>query len=257
MQVTLLGTGTSHGVPVLGCACPTCQSTDPRDTRFRSSVYLKVGKTGILIDTATEFRLQALRHHIQRVDLVLLTHHHADHLCGFDDLRRFNQLQGGAIPVYGNQETIDQVATMFHYIFDHNGQIGGGKPVVTLHRAAGKPFTVHGIPIIPIPVWHGTLPVNGYRLGKFAYVTDCSMIPESSFTLLEDLDCLVMGVLRFRPHPTHLHLEAALQIIARLKPRRCLFTHICHDFKHSDSFRWLPNGVALGYDGQQLEVEDP
>jgi phosphoribosyl 1,2-cyclic phosphate phosphodiesterase len=256
MQITLLGTGTSHGVPVLGCTCPTCQSVDPRDTRFRSSAYLKVGKTGVLIDTATEFRLQALQHRIDRVDLVLLTHHHADHICGFDDLRRFNELQGGTIPVYGNPETIDQVATMFHYIFDLNGQIGGGKPAVTLHPLTGSSLVTQNIQITPIPLWHGTVPVNGYRIGNFAYLTDCNVIPESSMALLEGLDCLVLGVLRFRPHPTHLHLEAALQILARLKPRRCLFTHICHDFKHSDSAGWLPEGVALGYDGQIIEVPE-
>lgn len=255
MLVTLLGTGTSHGVPVLGCACPTCQSVDPRDTRFRSSAYLKVGDLGILIDTAPEFRMQALNNQINRIDLVLLTHHHADHICGFDDLRRFNELQGGAIPVYGNSETIRQVKTMFQYIFDVNGQIGGGKPAVNLHTAAGEPFNFQNIPVIPIPVRHGNLPVNGYRIGNFAYVTDCSTIPDSSMALLMGLECLVLGVLRFRPHPTHLNLESALQIIKRLRPRRCLFTHICCDFKHSESVRWLPEGVELGYDGQQVEVD--
>jgi phosphoribosyl 1,2-cyclic phosphate phosphodiesterase len=255
MLVTLMGTGTSHGVPVLGCSCLTCRSTDPRDVRSRSSVYLKVGETGILIDTATEFRLQALRNQINRVDLVLLTHHHADHICGFDDLRRFNELQGGAIPVYGNAGTVAQVKTMFQYIFDVNGQSGGGKPAVVLHPLTGEPFSVQGIKIIPIPVLHGKIPVNGYRIGNFAYVTDCSEIPDSSMALLTGLKCLILGVLRFRPHPTHLNLETALQIINKLKPQRCLFTHICHDFKHSESVRWLPEGVALGFDGQQIEVD--
>jgi phosphoribosyl 1,2-cyclic phosphate phosphodiesterase len=146
MLVTLLGTGTSHGVPVLGCTCPTCRSTDPRDTRFRSSAYLKVGDVGLLIDTATEFRLQTLRNQINRIDLVLLTHHHADHICGFDDLRRFNELQGAVIPVYGNLETIQKVETMFQYIFDVNGQIGGGKPFDYPHSGAPRENTGKWLP---------------------------------------------------------------------------------------------------------------
>lgn len=253
MLVTLMGTGTSHGVPVLGCSCPTCTSKDSRDVRTRSSVYLNFGGRGILIDTATELRLQALQNRVGRVDAVLMTHHHSDHLCGFDDLRRFNELQGGAIPVYGNGETIRRIRSMFDYIFDDSVQLGGGKPAVELYEAQ-QPFPLFGETVIPIPVYHGVLPVNGYRIGSFAYVTDCSAIPETSLALLGDLELLILGVLRFRPHPTHFNLETGLKVIAGLKPKRCILTHICHDFKHSESVSWLPEGVELGFDGQRVEV---
>lgn len=256
MRITLLGTGTSHGVPVLGCDCPTCTSTDPRDFRTRSSAYLCMGENGpgILIDTATEFRLQSLKNRISRVDLVLITHCHADHICGFDDLRRFNELQKQTIPVYGNQDTIPKVARMFSYIFDPRAQVGGGKPRIDLHEISGE-FAAGGVRITPIPLWHGSLPVFGYRIGNFAYITDCNEIPPTSLSLLEDLDLLVLGVLRFRPHPTHLNLEAGLELIRRLKPRRCRFTHICHDFLHRELSELLSEGVAPGYDGEQIDLE--
>jgi phosphoribosyl 1,2-cyclic phosphate phosphodiesterase len=253
MRVTFMGTGTSHGVPVLGCNCSTCRSTDIRDARTRSSLYIQVDGTDILIDTATELRIQSLRNRIRRVDLVLLTHHHADHIGGFDDLRRFNELQGGSIPVFGNRDTLRRIETVYDYIFDEHVQLGGGKPAVSLHEVTG-PFSVRDIAITPVPVKHGRLPVNGYRIQNMAYVTDCSEIPETSMDLLRDLELLILGVLRFTPHPTHFNLEAGVEVIRRLKPKRTLLTHICHDFKQSESVNWLPPGVELGYDGLQVEV---
>jgi phosphoribosyl 1,2-cyclic phosphate phosphodiesterase len=206
-----------------------------------------------LIDTATEFRLQALKNQIPRVDLVLITHHHADHVSGFDDLRRFNQLQGGPIPVYGRSESLTGIATMFPYIFDDTVQVGGGKPQVQL-LPVNHGFEAMGVTITPIPIFHGRLSIYGYRIGRFAYLTDCSRIPEESLALLEGLDLLVLGVLRFRAHPTHFNLEEGLRVVERLKPGRCLFTHISHDFKHSDMTHYLPEGVELGYDGEQIEM---
>lgn len=253
MIITLLGTGTSHGVPVLGCDCATCRSQDPRDRRTRSSVYLESDQTCILIDTATELRIQALRHQIPRVDAVLLTHHHADHVCGFDDLRRFNELQGTEIPVYGNAAALQGIRAMFPYIFDDQAQLGGGKPRVRLLQAT-RPFTAGKLRVIPIPVWHGRIPVLGFRIADFAYVTDCSAIPSAGMAQLTGLKLLVLGVLRFRPHPTHLNLEDALRLVDVLKPRRCLLTHICHDFKHDLVTRILPAGIELGYDGQRIEL---
>jgi phosphoribosyl 1,2-cyclic phosphate phosphodiesterase len=256
MRVILLGTGTSHGVPVLGCHCKTCSSSDERDIRTRSSALVKTNGLNILIDTATEFRLQSIKNHIDRVDLVLLTHCHADHICGFDDLRRFNELQREVIGVYGEKASLDCVKRMFAYIFNDAVQLGGGKPQVELNPVC-EPFAFAEIKITPIPVWHGRLNVYGYRIGNFAYVTDCSHIPETSMDLLKGLDLLILGVLRFREHPTHLNLNQGLEIIKRLKPQQTLLTHICHDFKHAESKQWLPDGVALGYDGQRIEVREP
>jgi phosphoribosyl 1,2-cyclic phosphate phosphodiesterase len=253
MLITLLGTGTSHGVPVLGCDCETCISGDPRDNRTRSSVYITTPTARILIDTATELRLQSLRNGVTRVDAVLITHCHADHISGFDDLRRFNELQGGEIPVYGNGDALAGIRQMFPYIFDDQAQLGGGKPQVRLAEVNQK-FVFNGTPITPIPVRHGRIPVHGYRIGNFAYVTDVSEIPASSLELLRDLDILVLGVLRYKPHPTHLNLETGLEIIRLLEPRRTLLTHICHDFKAAEVNRCLPDGVELAYDGEQIEM---
>jgi phosphoribosyl 1,2-cyclic phosphate phosphodiesterase len=207
----------------------------------------------ILIDTATELRVQSLKNGVDRVDLVLLTHCHADHIAGFDDLRRFNELQGGEIPVYGNHETLNGIKNMFPYIFDDQAQIGGGKPQIHLIEADSK-FTASGVEIIPIPVRHGNLPVLGYRIGDFAYITDVNHIPVSSLDLLQGLEVFILGVLRFRPHPTHFNLETGLEIIRLLKPKHSLITHICHDFKHLEINERLPDGVELAYDGQQFEL---
>lgn len=253
MQVTLLGTGTSHGVPVLGCQCPTCTSTDFRDVRFRCAALVEVNGLRILIDTPPEFRLQSLKAGIPRIDAVLITHPHSDHVCGFDDLRRFNELQQAAIPVYSSADTCSYLKKMYPYIFNHQVEPGGGKPSVELHPVTA-PFSVRDTRIIPLPVSHGRLTVLGYRIDNFAYVTDCKVIPDSTLELLTHLDLLVLGVLRFREHETHLNLEEALAIIHRLQPKRTLFTHISHDFKHSDSVNWLPPGVELGFDGLQIKV---
>lgn len=253
MLITFLGTGTSHGVPVLGCKCPTCSSEDPHDIRTRSSVYIQTDTTRILVDTATELRIQSLQYQVNRVDAVLITHCHADHVSGFDDLRRFNELQGDMIPVYGHQEALDGIQRMFPYIFDDRVQEGGGKPHIQIIKINAQ-FMVAGINIIPIPVWHGDILVYGYRIANFAYITDVSRIPDSSLELLQDLDLLVLGVLRFRPHPTHFNLESGLKMIRLLKPRRSLLTHICHEFKHNEVNRSLPNGVELAYDGEQIEL---
>lgn len=253
MVITLLGTGTSHGVPVLGCNCATCTSKDPRDCRTRSSVYIHIGELHILIDTATEMRIQTIRSQVPRVDLVLMTHNHADHVCGFDDLRRFSELQGNEIPVYGNQTTLRGIAGMFPYIFDNRIHIGGGIPRICLKEIA-LPFEVPGIKIIPIPVFHGPLGILGYRIGDFAYITDCSSIPEESLKLLKNLKLLILGVLRFKPHPTHFNLEQGLQMIEMIKPKHSILTHIAHDFKYNEVNLLLPANVELGYDGQRVEV---
>ncbi len=249
----MLGTGTSHGVPVLGCNCKTCLSDDPRDFRTRSSVYLQTNNRHIIIDTATEFRLQTLKNKVPRVDLVLFTHKHADHISGFDDLRRFNQLQAGLIPVYGNGDTIESIKCMFPYIFDDTVQEGGGKPQIGLNEI-NQPFSANEVEIIPIPVFHGQMRIFGYRIGDFAYITDCSLIPAESLSLLKNLKLLVLGVLRYRAHPTHFNLETGLEVISLLRPERCYLTHLAHDFQHEEVNKILPENVELGYDGLRIEI---
>src|SRR6185503_19183684 len=207
MRVTFLGTGTSTGVPVLTCSCEVCRSQDPRDRRLRPSVLLEWDGASVLIDTSTDLRQQALALPLRRVDAVLYTHHHADHILGLDELRLYNWRQKAAVPVYGTPETLAALRRTFWYVFE-DVQVGGGKPAVEPHAVDG-PFTLWGRRIVPVPVLHGTLPILGFRVEGFAYLTDVSAIPESSYALLTGLDVLVLNALRPRPHPTHLHLEAA------------------------------------------------
>ena len=253
LKILFLGTGTSHGIPVIGCNCAVCQSPDPRNKRNRSSILLTTDHANILIDTATELRLQALRFNITKVDAVLYTHFHADHVFGFDDLRRFNDEGTKAIPVYGNAATIAELRECFSYAF-RKTQEGGKKPVVTTHIIGPTPTVINGLQIQPIPILHGKLEIYGYRFGKVAYITDCSHIPSESEALLQGLELLILGVLRYRPHPTHFNLSQALEVIARLRPQRTFFTHICHDFDHEQVQRELPPNCYLSYDGLELTI---
>jgi len=247
VKITFLGTGTSHGVPVIGCDCAVCQSRDPRNQRTRSSLLVETNGLSVLIDTATEFRQQALRTGLRAVDAVLYTHCHADHVFGFDDLRIFSQRSGKPIPFYGNRETIEEMLQVFSYVF-RKTQVGGGKPQVE-PRVVEGPFIIKDLEVVPIPVFHGKLPIYGYRIGDLAYITDCSRIPESSMELLSDLKVLILGVVRYEPHPTHLHVDAALELIAKLKPERAYFTHLSHLVDHNQLSGELPQAVSLAYDG--------
>lgn len=253
MRVTVLGSGTSHGVPMIGCACEVCTSGDPHDRRSRPSIVVGVAGGTILVDTAPELRLQAIANGLRRVDAVLFTHTHADHVHGIDDLRAFNALQGGAIPIYGSPASMRDIHARFDYIFAHS-VAGGGIPMLELHPVEG-PFEVLGESVVPVTVLHGRLPVYGYRFGRFAYVTDCSAIPEPSMALLHGLDVLILDALRHRPHPTHFNIEQALEVIARLRPRRAYLTHLTHDVLHQRVNAELPPGVALAYDGLTFEVD--
>ena len=253
-RVTFLGTGTSHGVPVIGCDCVVCTSTDPRDNRLRPSIFVEVpGRASILVDMTPDFRQQALRYGVRKIDAVLFTHSHADHILGFDEIRRFNTLQGGAIPAYGNREAWDVLKRSFYYAFDGLPRLGGGVPQV-IDREPDGPFTVDGVGVVPVPVWHGTMPVLGFRFGRFAYVTDCSRIPEESWPLLDGVETLVMGALRDEPHPTHFTVAQAMEAVARIGPRQAYLTHMTHDLGHEATNARLPRGVELAYDGLVLDV---
>jgi len=252
MQITFIGTGTSHGVPVIGCHCPVCRSKDPRNKRNRSSILIKNKAKQVLIDTPPELRLQALKLGIERVDAVVLTHAHADHIHGFDDLRRFNHLRKKAIPCYVSPGTLSALKKMFFYIFEPT-PFPYAKPQVILHTVT-SPFKAGGIDFTPIPVQHGDMPIYGYRFGNTVYLTDVSSIPASSWPLLQGLDLLILGVLRRKPHPAHLSLGQALDLIGKLAPRRTLLTHLSHVFDHQQTERELPNGVFLAYDGMTVDA---
>jgi phosphoribosyl 1,2-cyclic phosphate phosphodiesterase len=251
--VRFLGTGTSHGVPMIGCRCGTCRSSDPRDRRNRPSIAFEMtGGVRVLVDTTPDLRTQALAFGIDRVDAILFTHCHADHVMGLDDVRRFNVLQKASIPCYGDARTVQELRRTFSYIFESRDE-GGGLPQIQLYPIGG-PFCVGGEEVIPVPVLHGQRLVLGYRVRRFAYLTDCSAIPESSWALLEGIDTLVIDALRHRPHPTHFTVMEALAVAARLAPRRTWLTHICHDLPHADTNATLPSGVELAYDGLAIEI---
>ncbi|MFS8523438.1 MAG: MBL fold metallo-hydrolase [Limnochordales bacterium] len=255
MKLLFLGTGTSVGVPMVGCRCPVCTSDNPRNHRARASVLIRRGGARILIDTTPEFRVQALRFGIDRVDAVLFTHTHADHIFGFDDLRAFTMLNGRPVPVYGTPDTLAQIRNIFSYVFRPVEQPGGSKPEVEVHEVNGR-FDAAGLTFTPVPVLHGRLPVTGYRVGGLAYVTDVSHIPDESMELLRGRDVLVLGALRFRPHPTHMNIEQALAVVEELKPRRAYFTHISHEVEHEAANQLLPPHVRLAHDGLEVSVEE-
>jgi phosphoribosyl 1,2-cyclic phosphate phosphodiesterase len=252
-RLTFLGTGTSHGIPMIGCTCATCRSSDPRDRRWRPSIHLELpGGLSVLVDTSPDLRAQALAFQVNRVDAILFTHPHADHVLGLDEVRRYNWLQRAVIPCFGDGRTLTEIRRTFAYVFAPPAE-GGGVPRLALFQLAG-PFCLGRHEVVPVPIWHGRQAILGYRLGRFAYLTDCSGIPDASWPLLEGLDLLVLDALRDRPHPTHFTLAEALGVVARLEPERTLLTHLCHDLGHAETSRRLPRGVELAYDGLATEV---
>lgn len=255
MRVTFLGTGTSHGVPMIGCRCDVCRSDDPRDTRSRPSILIDLAPSfRLLVDTSPDLRAQALRHGIDRLDAVFYTHPHADHIFGFDELRRFNHLTRMPLSAYGHESTMTAVRKTFGYAYDPDSPKGGGVPDVRLWNVAG-PFSMGGREVEPVPVMHGTTRVSGLRIGRFAYLTDCNAIPEPSMTRLAGLDVLVIDALRHKPHPTHFTVEQSLAVVAALAPARAFFTHMAHDLPHAATCAALPPGVTLAYDGLVLDLE--
>jgi len=257
MRVTVLGSGTSMGVPTLGCHCAVCESADPHDKRLRPSLLISRGEQNVVIDTTPDFRTQALRAGIDRLDAVLLTHGHADHILGFDDLRPYNFKQRAAMPVYGSEETFRIVRQAFAYVFDGKPSLSS-IPSVQLHVVKG-PFEVMGVRFVPVPLVHGEMEVLGFRFGRAAYLTDFSRLPDSSAALLEGLDDLILDALRDVPHPMHMTVEQSLALIDRLKPKRAWFTHIAHELGHAATNERLRKAgypqVQLAYDGLTFAVE--
>lgn len=252
--LTVLGSGTSMGVPTIGCDCAVCCSSDPRDRRTRPSVLIEYNDRAVLIDTTPDFREQAIREKIHRLDAVLYTHTHADHILGIDDLRPLTyRLRPDKLPLYARPEAAEFIRNMFRYIFDADYKFGG-LPQVELKPIEG-PLTLFDAKFEPITVIHGETEIYGFRAGSAAYLTDHSEIPEASLAKLQGLDILFLDALRHKPHPTHSTVDNSLRIVERLKPKRAFFTHICHDLPHAATNASLPPNVQLSYDGMKLEFE--
>jgi phosphoribosyl 1,2-cyclic phosphate phosphodiesterase len=252
MKVTILGSGTSTGVPMVGCNCRGCSSDDPRDRRTRASLLIQHEGRNILIDASTDLRFQALREGLGRVDAVLFTHSHADHVNGIDDLRGFHFLHKEIIPCYGSRTTLDTLLAGFRYIF-HEFDGSGYAPLLQPYEV-DSPFELFGLTVIPVPIEHGRTPALGFRIGNFAYLTDCNAIPDSSMALLAGLDVLVIDGLRWNPHPYHFNIEEAIAATAALKPGRTLLTHLTHDVLFVDGVR-LPAGYGFACDGMKFDID--
>lgn len=259
-NLIILGSGTSHGVPMIGCVCDVCLSEDPRNKRMRSGALIEAPEGNILIDTAPELRMQLLRERVRLVHAAIYTHSHADHLFGLDDLRLFGHYLGGPVGLYCEENVERQIRKAYSYAFDDSGSglHPGAVPNLAIHRigptAAPEPFELCGVRIIPIRLMHGKLPVLGFRIGDVAFCTDVSEIPEESFALLEGLDTLVIDALREKPHATHFSVGQALEAIARVKPRQAYLTHISHTLDHAKTSVTLPAGVAMAYDGLRIRL---
>lgn len=259
MKLTFLGTGTSFGVPQIGCTCAVCQSTDPRDRRTRSGAIIEAGGKTILLDTPPELRLQLLAARVGQVDAVLYTHEHADHVNGIDDLRIFSVRQRGPLPCYGPAETLDRIRSGFRYIFDHEVRAfeGTSKPQLAMHPIEpGAVVSIAGISVLPLAFAHGYLRVFGYRFGPIAYITDVKVVPESVRSQLTDLKVLVLNSLWWRPHPTHLSIGEAIETAQAIGAERTFLTHLTHETGHAELLAQLPSGVAPAYDGLTIEVTE-
>lgn len=255
IRITVLGSGTSVGVPTIGCHCEVCSSSDPRDQRLRPSILVSFAGRNVLIDTTPDFRTQALRARIDHLDAVVFTHAHADHLMGLDDVRPFNFHQDGHIPIYAAENTMAAIKRCFPYIFDSEKQ-ESNVPRLELRLIDSAPFDVLGMEFRPIPILHGRQTIFGFRFGDAAYLTDHSAIPEASLELLRGLDVLFLDALRYRPHPTHSTVEQSIATVECLQPRRAFFTHICHDLAHQRAESLLPPHIRLAYDGLQIQLEE-
>jgi phosphoribosyl 1,2-cyclic phosphate phosphodiesterase len=253
LKITVLGSGTSVGVPTIGCHCAVCTSSDPRDNRLRPSILITYGGRNVLVDTTPDFRTQALRAGIDRLHAVVFTHAHADHLMGLDDLRPFNFRQSGDIPIYAAPKTMEAIRRCFPYIFDGAEKVTN-VPHIDARLIDGSAFDLFGLEFLPIPILHGPQTIYGFRFGDAAYLTDHHEIPASSMELLRGLDVIFLDALRYKPHPTHSTVERSVKTVELLGARRAFFTHICHDLGHQRAESLLPPHIRLAYDGLEVLV---
>lgn len=254
MRITFLGTGTSNGIPVIGCDCPVCRSEDPRDKRTRTSAVIRSGGKTLLVDTSPELRLQAVANDVGDVDAVLYTHPHADHVAGFDDLRRFNQIRQAPLDVHTDALTAGNILERFRYAFEDPFPFYGGKPDLNMHVFDG-PFEAAGIPIVPFQVTHGRWTVNGFRFANLVYLTDAKEVPDWSLEIMRGAEVVVINALREDPHPVHLSLQQALDIVDEVGARRAYIVHVSHELgSHASVSERLPAHVQLAYDGLTVEV---
>lgn len=251
MKITILGSGTSTGVPMVGCTCRVCSSGDQRDKRTRASLLIRHQNHNILVDTSTDLRRQALQHGITGVDAVLFTHSHADHVNGIDDLRGFYFLHKKIIPCFASASTLKTLQSGFKYIFQEH-ESSGYAPLLAINEI-DSPFEIFGLNIVPVPLIHGKTSALGYRIGSFAYLTDCSAIPDSSLPLLEGLDLLVMDGLRWTEHPFHFNIDGAVAAARQIKAARVVLTHLTHEVAYSENGK-LPPGFEFAYDGLEFDL---
>jgi phosphoribosyl 1,2-cyclic phosphate phosphodiesterase len=261
LKITVLGSGTSSGVPTIGCSCAVCTSTDPRDKRLRPSILITTSENGgaparnIVVDTTPDFRTQVLKTGIQRLDAIVYTHPHADHIFGLDDVRPFNYHQGGKIPIYASESTFSTIRRVFSYVFDDRER-KTSIPQLEVNIIDEAPFEAAGLRFQPIPLCHGSDTIFGFRFGNVAYLTDHSHIPPASLERLRNLDVLFLDALRYRPHPTHSTVENSIATAQMLQPKRTFFTHMCHDVGHAAAEASLPPGIFLAYDGLRIDVHE-
>jgi len=254
LRVVILGSGTSAGVPTLGCGCAVCNSTDSRNKRTRASIYLENHDTRLLIDCGPDFRTQAMARGIRDVDHLLLTHTHSDHINGLDDLRSFNMIHGHPISVYGTEFSLADIRTRFAYCFIPPPP-GGGIPQLDLELITpGQPVRIGSIHVLPLTVMHGRMPIVGFRFGRFAYFTDVSEMPEETIAALQGVEIIITSALRHTPHPSHMSLNQAIEVVRRVGAKQAWFTHMCHDLEHVATNKLLPPGMKLLYDGLAFEV---
>ena len=249
----MLGCATSTGVPIIGCGCSVCRSDNPKNNRTRCSLFIETGGKKILIDTSPDLRVQAFRHNITRIDAVLFTHSHADHTHGIDELRTYNFINNMVIPCYGNRQTVSNILSNFKYIFD-GSFAAGGKPKLSITPVEGE-FDIKGVRIIPVEILHADWLILGYRIGNMAYLTDCSGIPESSLKQLNKLELLIIDALRYKPHPAHLSVDQAIEVIREIKPKTAVFTHMGHELDYEKLSKELPKNIEPGYDGMEFVLQ--